>query len=156
MPFVALIIIVVLLLAGCGPTKRCLVSPLSGTVVAHGKPVAGAKVTRKYYSDWYKDQVETVIRTDTNGFFEFQGAWKTALVNILHQPVIQEEVVVEYDGTNYPAWNVTKMDYELLGELSDTQLRTLNGDMDRFGKQGGKLYLRIDVDLKKARAGEKQ
>jgi len=65
------------------PQLRCLVSPIRGVVIAHGNPVVGATVTRKYYSGWYDQHVETVTHTDSKGVFEFDGAWKAAAVYLV-------------------------------------------------------------------------
>src|SRR4029453_17070744 len=93
------LLIILVLMVGCGgPTKRCLVSPLSGTLVADGKPVEGAKVTRRYHSHWYNKHVEDVVRTDAKGYFEFKDAWKRAPVNVPHQPVIEKGGVVKQRG----------------------------------------------------------
>jgi len=118
-----------------------------------GKPVEGAKVTRKYYSHWYKEHVETVTHTDTNGYFEFGGAWKHAIVGVLHQPVIEEEVVVEYNNTNHTVFEVAKMDYESFGELSAVQNRDREHGKDRLIKKDGKLFLKFDLDSDKVPIG---
>src|SRR5437899_2930988 len=140
------LLVILVLFVGCGgPTSHCLVSPLSGTLVANGKPVAGAKVTRRYHSHWYKDQVEEVVRTDAKGYFEFKGAWKKAVVEVLHQPVIEEQVIVEHNSTNYTVLDVTKMNYDSFGELSDVSQQ----DKSRLSKQDGRLYFKYDLDLDK-------
>jgi Domain of unknown function (DUF6795) len=144
---------ILVLLVGCGgPTKRCLVSPLSGTLVANGKPVEGAKVTRKYHSHWYKNQVEEVVRTDAKGQFEFEGAWKRAAVDVLHQPVVEEQVIVERDGTNCTVLDVTKMNYDDFGELQDVSQK----DKSRLSKQEGRLCFKFDLDLDKVPIGRSQ
>ena len=150
MKFVPLFI-VLLLIVGCGgPVKRCLVSPLAGTVSVDGKPVAGAKVTRKYYSHWYNEHVETVTHTDAKGYFEFAGVWKSAAVDVMHQPVIEEQVVVEHNSTNYTVLDVTKMNYDSFGELSDIP----DHDKAHLSKQDGKLCLKYDLDVDRVPIGQ--
>ena len=114
------LLVILVLMVGCGG-RRCLVSPLSGTLVADGKPVEGAKVTRRYHSHWYNKHVEDVVRTDAKGYFEFNDVWKRAPVNVPHQPVIEQVVVVEYNGTKHTVMNLTKLNYERFGELTAVQ-----------------------------------
>ena len=141
--------IVMLIVVGCsGPTKRCLVSPLSGTIVTNGMPVEGATVTRSYYSHWYDKQVVTVTQTDANGDFKFDGVWKKVLVGALHQPVIEEEMIVELNGKKYKVFNVIKMDYDTLSEISL--------DKKRLSQKAGKLYFKFDLDLEKSPIGRPQ
>jgi hypothetical protein len=148
---------VLLPMIGCGgPAKRCLVSPLSGTIVANGKPVDGATVTRNYHSHWYKEDVETVTHTDANGNFEFDGAWKNAAVDVLHQPVVEEQIVVEHKGKTYTVFVVTKMNYECFGELSARGLRDPKDGKDRLSKQNEKLYLKYDLESDKIPIGRLQ
>lgn len=151
-----LLFIFVLLLIGCGrPANRCLVSPLSGTLEANGKPVVGAKVTRRYHSHWYKDQVEDVVQTDAKGYFEFKGAWKKAVVDVLHQPVIEEQVIVEYSGTNYSVMEVTKMNYDSFGEMWAVQNQDPERGKDRLTKKDDKLYLKFDLVTEKVPIGRR-
>lgn len=141
---------VLVLFVGCGgPTTRCLVSPLSGTIVADGKPVEGAKVTRKYHSHWYNKEVEEVVHTNGEGFFEFKGAWKKALIDVVHQPVIQQLVIVEHNGTNCTVFDVPKLNYDVFGELKAVSQQ----DKTRLSKQSGKLYFKYDLDLDKLPIG---
>jgi hypothetical protein len=149
--FGILFTLLVLYLAGCGPQNRCLVSPLTGTVIANGKPVIGATVTRRFHSLYYEKQVEAATKTDAQGLFAFAGVWKWAPINILHQPVIEEEVTIEYNGKAYTALKCTKMDYKNLGEFDAVQFDAMR-DRDpslakpRLSKQEGKLYLKCDLD----------
>lgn len=147
-------LIVLMLMIGCGDAKnRCLVSPLSGALVASGKPVDGAKVTRRYHSHWYNQQIEEVVRTDAKGYFVFPGAWKKAVINLPHQPVIQVTVVVEYHGTNRTVLDVGKMNYDALGELWTIQHLDPEREKDRLSKQDGRLHLKFDLDLDKVPIG---
>lgn len=144
-----------LLLIGCGgPTKRCLVSPLSGKIVANGVPVEGAKVTRKYYSNWYADRVETVTVTDDKGHFAFEGAWKKALMNVPHQAVVHVEVIVENKGTNRTVLDLTKLSYANFGELQTVQDQDPERGKDRLKERDGKLYLEYDLELDKLPIGK--
>jgi hypothetical protein len=134
-------------LAGCGgPTKRCLVSALSGTILANGTPVHGATVTRRYYSHWYNNHVESTTHTDTAGNFTFDAVWKSAVADIMHEPVVEEEVVVERDGKTYIILNINKRNYDLLGELDAVRFATEGPDKDRFTKQDGTLCLKYVLD----------
>ena len=149
------LLVILVLMVGCGgPTKRCLVSPLSGTLVADGKPVEGAKVTRSYHSHWYNKHVEDVVRTDVKGYFEFKGAWKQAVVDVPHQPVIEQVVVVEYNGTNRTVMNLTKLNYESFGELKAVQFEDPAHGKDRLSEKEGKLYLKFDLNLEKVPIGK--
>ncbi len=141
------------LLVGCGgPTSRCLVSPLSGTLVANGKPVEGVKVTRRYHSHWYKDKVEEVAHTDDKGYFAFKGVWKRALIDVLHQPVVEEQLIVEHNQTNCVVLNLAKLNYDTFGELTSASEQ----DKRRLTKQDGTLYFKYDLDLDKAPLGAPQ
>jgi hypothetical protein len=131
---------VILFLCGCVPVPemRCLVSPLRGTVVSGGIPAVGATVTRKYYSGWYDQHVETVTHTDAKGVFEFHGAWKASAVYLVHQPAIQEEINVSYEGKTQTVLHLIKMDYDRFGELS-----AIGGD--QLSVKNGSLYLVCDL-----------
>jgi hypothetical protein len=145
-----------LLIVGCGPpVKRCLVSPLWGRIVSNGVPVVGATVTRKYYSHWYKEQVENVTHTDAGGYFDFDGAWKKAIADLLHQPVIEEKIVIESQGKVYTVLDVTKMDYDKFGELEHVQSEKAAPGKERLLNQDGKLYLRFDLALNNVPIGRR-
>gem|GEM_PF-6138618 len=133
-----------LFLVGCAPIPeaRCLVSPLRGTVSVSGDPARAATVTRSYYSPWYDQHVTTVTHTDTNGCFEFEGAWKLSAVYLVHQPVIDEEVTVEYKSKTYVALDLVKMDYSRFGELEAID----HVGRDRLSRKGDSLFLSCDLD----------
>ena len=118
---VRLCLIGVLLLGGCVlpiPSLRCLVSPIRGELSVGECPASNIKIVRRYYSYWYDERKEDYTYTDNAGRFEFSGAWKPSLVMVLHQPVINIEVLAEYQtGAPLRLFHVTKMDYSRLGEL---------------------------------------
>jgi hypothetical protein len=93
-----------------------------------------------------------VTHTDARGHFEFEGAWKRAVVDLLHQPVVHEEVFVEYNSTNHAVLDVTKMDYDSFGELYAVHLHDPSRE-DRLSKKNEKLYLKFDLDSDKAPIG---
>lgn len=146
--------IVVLLMVGCGgPAKLCLVSPLSGTIITKGAPVEGAKVTLKY--SYKKEIVETVAYTDAKGYFQFEGVWKKVMVQIAHQPVIEQKVVVEHSGNSHTVLDVTKMDYDGFGEMWEVQYQDPKHGKDRLIKKDGRLYFTFDLGFEKVPIGRK-
>jgi len=83
-----------------------------------------------------------VTHTDTNGCFEFEGAWKLSAVYLVHQPVIDEEVTVEYKSKTYVALDLVKMDYSRFGELEAID----HVGRDRLSRKGDSLFLSCDLD----------
>lgn len=138
----------VLSLCGCAPLpeRRCLASPMSGTVIAHGHMVVGATVTRKYYSPWYNRHVETTTHTDGRGEFKFKGAWKFSLILFAHQPVIQQEVIVTNEGRAQVVLKLTKMDYDRFGELWALEHPGGSVVRGRLSTKDGQLFLSCDLD----------
>lgn len=118
---VGLCIVGMFLLGGCVipiPSLRCLVSPIRGELKVGDAPASHIKIVRRYYSHWYEKKIEDSTYTDSGGRFQFAGVWKPAAVTLLHQPVIEIEVLAEY-GNDKPIllFGVTKMEYSRLGEL---------------------------------------
>ena len=93
-----------------------------------------------------------MAHTDADGYFEIAGVWKTAPVDILHQPVIEEKVFVGYKGTNYTVLDLTKMDYAKLGELPGVPGDS-DHDKNRLIAQDGILYFKFDLEMEKVPIG---
>lgn len=148
------LVLIAVMITGCGGAKkRCLVSPMTGTLLANGKPVADAKVSLKHHSHWYAERVEEFAHTDANGRFEFKGAWKKALINVPHQPVIRIEVTAEYHGTNRLVLEIGKLNYELLGELTTLRQTDPEFEKSRLSSREQKLHLTFDLDRDQAPIG---
>jgi len=90
-------------------------SEVDGTVLMEGKPVSGAKVTRT--AD-YKDKIHTdTVVTDDQGRFHFDDIYTHSLR--LSETVIFQKIIIEYDGKDYLAWELTKRNEQRFGELND-------------------------------------
>jgi hypothetical protein len=109
----------VVLLFGCVPLSsvRTIASELSGVVVDRtGAPQPGIRLHRHVFYHWTQYTQDDDAATDAQGRFRLPSIHKASAVSIAHQPVINEELSVEIDGSRVVLWTVAKMDYDTNGE----------------------------------------
>jgi len=137
-----------LALTGCvpypSPSVRWLASPMSGELKIDGYPAANVKIMRHYRSDWYAKDVDENTYTDAQGRFEFSGAWKFAVIQLLHEPVIYIKVTAEYGGQTINLFSVIKRDYERLGELDEYGGQNKSG-IAKLSRKDNKVHLEADI-----------
>jgi hypothetical protein len=108
-----------------------LFSPVQGVVVRAGKPVESAKVTRRYLWHWKDKEGKDQVVTDRDGGFAFAEVTASSFLGGLlpHQPLIDQEIVISHDGTEYKAWVHAKGDYVLNSENEGRPLQ-MHCDLD--------------------------
>ncbi len=57
---------------------------------------------------------------------------------------VEEQIVVEHKGKADTVLDVTKMNYDIVGELDDISLRAPKRGKDHLSEQNGRLYLKCD------------
>lgn len=99
--------------------KVVLFSPLSGVVLDHGEPVAGALVKRHVHWIWGHRTRDDAITTDVDGRFAFAALEDTMLLGSLlpHEPRVEQRIAIEHGGRSHLAWSLDKRNYEANGEL---------------------------------------
>ncbi len=103
-----------------GMGKVVLFSPVSGIVLSHGKPVAGAVLKRHVFWRWGNKAYDDETTTDAAGRFAFPERSATMLLGSVlpHEPFIEQKIAIDTGGKSYVAWNGEKRSYELNSELS--------------------------------------
>lgn len=102
-----------------------LFSEMSGQVLYHGSPVAGATLERHYTWHWNDESRTDTATTDASGHFQLPAVTaKSFWAGLLpHQPVIEQSVLIRHQGKEYKAWLNTKYNYDDKGELQGRALR---------------------------------
>ena len=95
---------------------RCFFTEVEGTILADGQPVREATVSQYYRSHWYDNPTTNTTTTDDQGVFSFPEASQFGFLTLLHQPVIEQELVVNLGHTNLLFWDYGKMNYAVGGE----------------------------------------
>lgn len=104
--------------------KVSLCSEMQGILLNNGTPVANAKVTRRINWHWgNSDQIESTTTNDQGKFtFPAKTASSFTAKLIPHEPVIEQTVMFNVDGTDYEGWIYAKHNYDDLGELQGKAL----------------------------------
>jgi hypothetical protein len=102
-----------------GMFKVCLFSPVKGKVVLKGQPVVGAVIERSYDWAWKNQKGRDETTTDQNGEFSLPAIYGTMVLGSVlpHEPVIEQDIMINHEGTSYKAWHCYKREYEEFGEL---------------------------------------
>lgn len=107
-----LILLLTLLLSGCSVVSyHKLTSNLKGKITFNGDPVPGATIIFKAKSHWYGEWETKEIVTDKDGEFEVPQWKKIKPFVLVHQPVIEQELVIIYQGKEYEGWKYTRTSY---------------------------------------------
>lgn len=105
--------------------KYVLFSPVSGKLVAAGKPLAGVTVKRWYKGGYSSKEATDITQTDPNGQFSFPVATFSSLMAgiVPHEPVVTQRVFVVVDGQDVQVYGMVKHNYELNGEFGGQPLK---------------------------------
>ena len=105
--------------------KKCLFSEVSGVVFSAGKPIGGAEVERYYKWLGPDKAARETVTTDAQGRFSFQAAYDSALLATVfpHNPSIQQEISIRYQGKAYEGYLLLKNNYDSNGELKGKALK---------------------------------
>lgn len=121
--------------------KKCLFSEVSGVVLSAGKPVEGAEVERYYKWQGPDKSNRETVKTDAGGKFSLAAVYDAALLAAVfpHQPSIQQEIYIRYQGKEYEAYLLMKNNYEENGELKGKPL-SLTCNLDTEPSRDGGFY----------------
>ena len=94
--------------------KMCMFSAVQGVVTEHGKPVPGAVIKRSFFWHWKSERGSDQTVTDAQGHFELPAIWRSSLFGSLlpHEPVVEQQISIEYGGKSYVAWSFMKGSYQ--------------------------------------------
>ena len=112
--------VVVLLgcLQGTAMAKMVIWSAMKGRVLMNGQPAAGAALKRNFFWHWKSENGSDEAKANAAGEFSFPAIERSSLLGGLlpHEPVIEQAIVIEYQGKSYKAWGYFKHDYDHNGE----------------------------------------
>lgn len=95
-----------------------LFSEMKGVVTLHGKPVAGAVVTRTANPSG-KEYIDST-KTDSSGRFSFERATTKSFLKLLPgDDSVFQKVLINYDGIEYVAWETGAASATNKGELNE-------------------------------------
>lgn len=123
--------------------RLVLFSEVHGTVLKHGQPVEGARLTQTVVWSDNKDEIPAQQAvTDAKGGFSFPAIERKAgvLRMVPHQPVMLQKIIIDYQGSEYTAWRHTKDSYEANSEMDGKPLNLvceLTRDADFEGTHYG-------------------
>jgi hypothetical protein len=103
-----------------------LFSPIEGTILSNGKPVANAKIVRTSISGWFdwSSKYTEETTTDENGKFSFPVRKAKFSGSMLfswfpHEAVITQEILLNQWWRTHFIWWAVKRNYDLYGELKN-------------------------------------
>ena len=134
------LLFVVIRVTGFG--KVVIWSAMKGRVVMNGQPVAGAVLRRDYHWHWPDQKGADSTKTGATGEFAFPVIERRMILGMVlpHEPVIEQQMTIEYEGRSYRAWAHFKRDYERndenAGRPIDVTCR-LGAQRDRHGEVMG-------------------
>jgi len=103
--------------------KIYVFSEMNGTVLDNGKPVEGAILKRR--GDHYNDKVyEGTTSTDKEGKFHFAAISTWSLRPLMWETVIDQDIVISYEGKEYLGWRSYKRNPHQRGELVNEEDRS--------------------------------
>lgn len=99
-------------------------SEVKGTVLSHGKPIAGAIIERSYKLDGKSKSMLDSTRTSTEGDFLLPAIFNHSLLRAFlpHGALIDQSIIIKHDGKTYQAWLKIKSNYRENGEIENAQL----------------------------------
>ena len=101
-------------LQGTAMAKMVIWSAMKGRVLMNGQPAAGAVLKRTFL--WHFKDESGADETTANaaGEFSFPVVERRSIFGglIPHEPVVEQAIVIEYQGKSYKAWNHAKRDYD--------------------------------------------
>jgi hypothetical protein len=118
---------------------KCLFSEVNGVVLLNGTPVKNAEVERYYNWQGPDKSNREIVKTDSQGRFSFSAVYdNTILASIFpHNPSIQQEINIRYQGKEYEAYMLMKGDYEENSELNGKSLTLKCNLQDEPSRVGG-------------------
>ena len=105
-------------LQGTAMAKMVIWSAMKGRVLMNGQPAAGAVLKRNFFWHWKSENGSDETKTNAAGEFALPAIERSSFLGGLlpHEPVVEQAIVIEYQGKSYKAWGYYKHDYDHDGE----------------------------------------
>ncbi len=115
---VGAVVVMLGLFQGTAMAKMVIWSAMKGRVLMNGQPAAGAVLKRNFFWHWKSENGSDETKANAAGEFSFPVIERSSFMGGLlpHEPVIEQAIVIEYEGKVYKAWNYAKRDYNLNDE----------------------------------------
>lgn len=93
--------------------KMVIWSAMKGRVLMNGQPAAGAVLVRRYSWHWKNEKGSDQTVANAAGEFSFPPIERSSFLGSIlpHEPVIEQDITIEYQGKSYDAWAYYKRDY---------------------------------------------
>jgi len=106
-------------------SKMCLFSEVSGVVLDHGQPVAGATLERSWFWHWKDQKGGDSTQTDSQGAFRCPSVFGGSLLGsfLPHEPFVEQKILIQHGGKTYRAWVFEKGSYRENDELNGKPIR---------------------------------
>ncbi|GLQ97848.1 DUF6795 domain-containing protein [Dyella mobilis] len=103
-----------------------LFSEVHGTVLINGRPVQGAELVETAAWSGNKRALQRTV-TDENGAFSLPAMKHRAGLRrlITAQPTVLQDILINYQGVQYVAWQYAKFSYDANGELDGRPINLL-------------------------------
>ncbi len=128
--------------------KLVLFSPMRGVVLAHGAPVAGAKIARDWRWTWKQQNGADGTVTDAAGRFSLPVVEGRSLLGgvVPHEPLVRQTILIEHGGQIYKAWMLDKHNYEMNGEHEERRPIAITCRLEAVLHHSGDIYGICDID----------
>ena len=105
-------------LQGTAMAKMVMWSAMKGRVLMNGQPASGAVLKRNFFWHWKSENGSDETKANAAGEFSFSAIERSSFMGGLlpHEPVVEQSMVIEYQGKSYKAWGYFKHDYDHNGE----------------------------------------
>lgn len=103
--------------------KMVIFSAVSGKVVLHGAPVAGAQIERSFV--WGDETGSDRTTSAADGSFSLPAIERRSFLSSLFasEPFTEQTVMIEHAGKRHKAWYFHKRNYRDNGELDGKPIR---------------------------------
>ena len=115
---VGAVVVLLGVMQGTAMGKMVIWSAMKGRVMMNNKPAAGAILSRNFFWHWKSERGSDQATTNAAGEFSFPAILRGSLLGSLlpHEPVIEQEMTIQYEGKTYKAWGLFKHTYDDNGE----------------------------------------
>lgn len=106
-------------------SKLVLFSQIFGIVTLNGTPLENVEAKRTSKWAWSGEKISDTTKSNSKGEFTFPMIEKRSFLAswLPHEPYIDQQLSISYQGTDYKGWVFVKRDYEVNGELNGKPLK---------------------------------